>query len=308
MDTLTHNLAGHRRRIRRARAADAALRAAFYASVAGGLALAASKFAGIALPDAPLVGALLAVPVAVALRVWTRTFSLRDCAIHLDRLLGLEERLSTAIEASGPLGAAVKADAADAIGRSTLPPRRLPREAALLGGGLLLILALAVIPSPERSGARGDRGLEEVAAEQAARLESLANVDVQFQELKEEAVRALRQERPEQALAILEELRRRLAEEMLANPGPKGDAAGKLLEQVDAGAAAVSAELARLGRTVHAPPPAVAQAKLARQNAGPGPASPVAAPPAGPAGTAVVSVDVPWSPHYDTVVRRYRGY
>jgi hypothetical protein len=307
LDTLTHNLAGHRRRIRRARAADAALRAAFYASVAGCLALAASKFAGVALPDAPLAGALLAVPVAMALREWTRTFSLRDCAIHLDRLLGLEERLSTAMEASGPLSAAVKADAADAIGRSTLPARRFPREASLLAGALVLTLALAVIPSPERSGARGDQGLEEVAAEQAARLESLANVDVQFQEMKEEAVRALRQERPEQALAILEELRRRLAEQMLANPGPKGDAAQKLLEQVDAGAAAVSAELARLGRTVHAPPPAVAQAKLERQNSGSGPSAP-AAPVVAPAGTAAVSVDVPWSPRYDTVVRKYRGY
>jgi len=307
LDTLTHNLAGHRPRIRRARAADAALRAAFYASVAGGLALAASKFAGVALPDAPLAGALLAVPVAMALREWTRTFSLRDCAIHLDRLLGLEERLSTAMEASGPLGAAVKADAADAIGRSTLPARRMPREAALLAGALLLILALAVIPSPERSGARGDRGLEEVAAEQAARLESLANVDVQFQELKEEAVRALRENRPEQALAVLEELRRRVAEQMLANPGPKADAAQKLLEQVDAGAAAVSAELARLGRTVHAPPPAVAQAKLERQNSGSG-SSATAAPAIAPAGTAAVSVDVPWSPRYDTIVRRYRGY
>src|SRR5579862_8373814 len=138
MDALTQNLAGHRRRIRLARAADAALRWAFYASVAGCLALAVSKFAGLRLPYSSLAAALAVAPVAMALREWARAFSVTDCAIHLDRLLGLEERLSTAMEAAGPMGPAVRADAVDAIGRASMPARRYPREATLLIGSLLL--------------------------------------------------------------------------------------------------------------------------------------------------------------------------
>jgi hypothetical protein len=308
VDALTRNLAGHRRRIRLARAADSALRCAFYASVAGCFALAVSKFAGVGLPYGPLAATLAVAPVAMALREWARSFSIRDCAIHLDRLLGLEERLSTAMEAAGPMGPAVQADAAAAIGRAPMPSRRYPREATLLVGSLLLAGALAVIPSPERSGARGDRALEEVSAEQAATLESLAKVDVRFQELREEAVRALRENRPEQALGLLEELRRKLAEHLLEGNGTTTDAEQRLLDQIASASAAVSAELARLGRVVHAPPPAIAQAKLERQKSGA--AEPVSAGPtaAAPVTGAAVAQEIPWSPRYDAVVRKYRGY
>src|SRR5205085_2160491 len=158
----------------------------------------------------PLAAVLAVPPIAMALRAWVRSFSLRDCAIHLDRSLGLEERLSTAMEAAGPMAPVVRADAAAVFGRTSIPSRRYPREATLLIGTLLLAGVLAVIPSPERSGARGARALEEVSVEVAAKLESLANIDVRFQELKEEAARALREHRPEQALALLEELGRRL--------------------------------------------------------------------------------------------------
>ncbi len=307
MDDLNHKLAGHRRRIRLARAADAALRGAFYASVAGCFALAVTRFAGIPLPAAVALSLLAAVPAAAALRAWTRRFSVRDCAIHLDRLLGLDERLSTAMEATGPLGPMVQADAAAAMGRSTLPARRLPREAALFGGSLLVAAALAVLPSPERSGARGDKALEVVAAEQAAKLESLSNVDVQFQETTQQAIRELHEGRPEQALAILEELRRRLAEKILEG-GPSAPAAQALLDQAAASAAAVSAELGRLGRVVHAPPPAVAQAKLQRQRQRIGDAT-ASAPEFSPSApsSAVVSDNIPSSPRYEPIVRRYLG-
>ncbi|MBV8880778.1 MAG: hypothetical protein JO332_12480 [Planctomycetaceae bacterium] len=308
MDELTHNLTGHRRRIRLARAAEAALRWAFYASVAGCLASAASKFAGVPLPYARLAGLLAAAPLAMAVREWARRYSLRDCAIQLDRQLGLDERLSTAMEATGPLSPALKVDAAAAIGRSVVPARRYPREAALLGGTLLLAAALAVIPSPERSGARGDRALEEVSAEQAATLESLAKVDARFEELATDAARALKEGQPEQALALLEELRRRLAEHLLEGGGAKVEAEQKILDQVAASSAAVSAELARLGRVVHAPPPAVAQAKLERQKtaaSAPASSAPAAAV---PAAAAPLAQEIPWDSRYDSVVRKYRGY
>lgn len=305
MDDLTDKLARHRRRIRLARSADAALRWAFYVSVAGCVALAGTRFAGVPLPAALTLSVLAAIPAVFALREWLRAFTVRDCAIHLDRALGLEERLSTAMEATGPLGPMVKADAAAAIGRSVLPPRRLPREAALLAGSLVLAATLAILPPPERSGARGDRALELVAAEQAKKIESFANIDLQIQETSQQAATALREGRPELSLALLEELRRKLAEKILEG-GPSAPAAQALLDQATASAAAISAELGRLGRVVHAPPPAVAQAKLQRQRGGdaaPSAASnpDVALPPG------VVSDNIPVSPRYEPVVRRYLG-
>ena len=301
-----HTLSAQRRRIKGARAVDAALRWAFYASVAGCIALAVSKIAGLALPLALAGGLLGAVPVAMALREWARAWSLRDCAIHLDRLLGLEERLSTALEAVGPMGPVVRADAAAAMERSPLPSRRLPREARLLGGSLLLAGALLTLPSPERSGSKMDPSLAAVSAEQAAKLESLANVDVQFKEVAEQAARALQEGRPEQALAILEELRRKLAEKLLEGGGA-GAETQKLLDEATASAAAISAELARLGRTIHASPPVVAQAKLDRRRGNEAAAAEEPALNPGPAGRAALSQDAPWDPRYDPVIRRYLG-
>jgi len=308
VDELSRKLARHCRRIRLARAAHSALRWAFYASIAGCLALAGSKFAGFRLPYASLAAALAGAPLAMALREGVRSFSIRDCAIHLDRLLGLEERLSTALEAAGPMRSIVRSDAAAAFGRTSMPARRYPREATLLAGTLVLAAALGVVPSPERSGARGDRALEEVSAEQAAKLESLTNIDVRFQELAGEAARALRENRPEQALALLEDLRRRLAEHLLEGSGAGADAEQALLDQIASSSAAVSAELARLGRVVHAPPPAVAQAKLERQKSGA--VEPVLAGPtaAAPSTGIPVAQEIPWSPRYDSVVRKYLGY
>jgi hypothetical protein len=305
VNELMQELSAQRRRIKGARAVDAALRWAFYASVAGCIGLAVSKVAGLALPLALAGGLLGAIPVGMALREWARAWSLRDCAIHLDRLLGLEERLSTALEAVGSMGPAVRADAAAAMGRTPLPSRRLPREARLLGGSLLLAGALLTLPSPERSGARLDPALAAVSAEQAAKLESLANVDVQFKEVAEQAARALQDGQPEKALAILEDLRRKLAEKLLDGGGAAGTQ--KMLDEATASAAAISAELARLGRTIHAAPPVVAQAKLDRQRGSAAAAAEAPALTAGPAGRAAVSLDVPWNPRYDPVIRRYLG-
>ncbi|HZF00028.1 MAG TPA: hypothetical protein VE981_23670 [Planctomycetota bacterium] len=308
MDDLTGTLAGYRRRIRLARAGTAALRWGFHASVAACLTLAVVKFAGISLPLAAAGSVLLAVPVAMAALEWGRSFTLRDCAIHLDRRLGLEERLSTAMEAAGPMAPVVKADAAAAIGRSRLPSPRLPREAKLMAGSLVLAVVLAGLPSPERSGARSDRALDAVAAIEAARLESLANVDVRFKPLADKAAEELRHGRPEQALAALEDLERMLAEKMLEG-GPTASETSKLLDQASASAEAVSAELARLGRTVHAPPPAVAQAKLSRQTAASTfETAPAPFPLRTSVSAAAVSAEIPWSPRYDAVVKKYRGH
>jgi len=302
VDELLDKLAVHRRRIRAARVADAALRWAFHASVAACLGLLIAKLAGVALPFAVAVAVVAAVPAAMAIRELARSFSIRDCAIHLDRLLRLEERLSTAIETSGSMGALLRADAGEALARTPMPARRLPREGKLLAGSLLVLAALATIPAPGRSTVKGDPAFEAVTAEEAAKLLALARIDVQFQE----AADALKAGRPEEALALLEELKRRLASKQLQDGGGQGAAeTQKMLDQATASAAAVSAELARLGRTVHAPPPAVAQAKLERQKAVEQAA--VTGGPAAASGAAVHAVDTPWNPKYDPVIRRYFG-
>jgi hypothetical protein len=305
VDELLQKLAAQRRRIRGARVADAALRWTFYASVAACLALLVSKFAGVALPMALAAAALAALPAAMALREWTRAFSIHDCAIHLDRLLGLEERLSTALETPGGMGAALRADATGALSRAPLPRHSLPREARLLAGSVALLAALLAIPSPDRSGATVDPVLKALSLEEAKKLESLAHLDVQFKEVADALP-----EHPEKALAGLDELRARLAAKLLLESGGDGSRAEtqRMLDQATASAAAISAELARLGRTVHAPPPAVAQAKLARQKAVEESAPEAAsAASSGARRAAASSSSVPWNPRYDPVIRRYFG-
>jgi hypothetical protein len=303
VDELLQKLAAQRRRIRGARVADAALRWAFYASVSACLALLVSKFAGVALPLAVAAAGLAALPAAMALREWTRAFSIRDCAIHLDRLLGLEERLSTALETPNGMGAALRADAAVALNRAPLPRHSLPREAKLLAGSVALLAALLAIPSPDRSGATEDPVLKALSLEEAKKLESLANLNVEFKEIA-----ATLPEHPEEALARLEDLKARLAKLLESGGDGSGAETQRMLDQATASAAAISAQLARLGRTVHAPPPAVAQAKLARQKAVEESAS-ESAPAVASSGArrAAASSSVPWNPRYDPVIRRYFG-
>ncbi|MBI3858400.1 MAG: hypothetical protein HY293_22175, partial [Planctomycetes bacterium] len=301
---LLHKLAAHRRRIRGARVAEAGPRWAFYASVAACLALLIFKLAGVALPAAAAAGALAAVPAAVAIREWARAFSIRDCAIHPARLLGLDERLSSALESSGAMGTVLLADATGALSRAAMPPRRVPREGKLLAGSLVLLAVLFTIPSPGRSGAKGDPAFEAATAAEAAKLEALANVDVQFQE----AAEALKQGRPEEALALLEDLRRKLAAKLLDGAGGAAAPTQALLDQATSSASAISAELARLGRRVHAPPAAVAQAKLERQKAvEQGIAAAASSSDPSVALRSAVSDGAPWHPRYDPVIRRYFG-
>jgi len=247
---------------------------------------------------------IAALPVAMAVREWARAFSIRDCAIHLDRLLGLDERLSTALETADGMGPVLRADAAGALRRAPLPRHAFPRESKLLGGSAALLAALLAIPSPDQTGARVDPAFAAVTAEEAAKLASLAHLDVKFQE----AAAAL-PDHPEVALALLEELRARLAAKLLEGAGDgSGAELQKMLDQATASAAAISAELARLGRTVHAPPPAVAHAKLERQKAveqGSASAASAAAPAA--ASPAVAADPHPWNSRYDPVIRRYFG-
>lgn len=304
MDDLLRALASHRRRIRMGRAASTAARWAFALSVLACVYLAASKVAGLSLPRSAAVTALVAIPLAMAAREWARAFSLRDCAIHLDLALALEERLSTAVDCGGPMRDLQAADAAGALARAGRVPLRVPREAKLLPVSVLLLLALLAIPALERSGARNDPALEALLASEAAGLEAVAPERLEFREVAD----LLRRGRAEEALRKLEALREALELSLLRDGAGRGGATAKALDAAGAAAEALSAQLARMGRTVHARPPASASAKLARQEfpaVAEEPAS--ASDPEGVRAVAARLARADWDPRYDSVVRKYFG-
>lgn len=300
MNPLLGFLSGQRRRIRAGRAAAAAARSAFYASIAACALLAASKFLGTGFAVAAAACAL--APLVLAARAALLSFSIRDCAVHLDRALGLEERLATALEALGPMKEAQEADALATLSRTPVPRGRLPREGRLLAGSLLVVLALLAVPSFERRTASADPVLRAVLEEEAARLAGLETLDAEFREVRE----LVEKGEIERALDRVRALEAKLAEKMM-EAGGGGAGTRKLLDEAGASAAALSAELARRGRTVHAAAPVVAEAKLRRQFAE-APAEFVA--PSGdvlPAAAAAVLARKDWDPRYDPVIRRYFG-
>jgi len=307
VEELLEKLAAHRRRIRLARAAAAAARWAFYVSVLACVYLAASKVLGLTVPRAAAVTVLAAVPLGMAAREWARTFSVQDCAVYLDRALGLEERLSTAVECSGAMRGAQGADAARALSGAALPPRRVPREAKLLAGSTLLLGALLVVPAPERSGAAGNPALEAAAKAQAAKLDLLS---ADHPDLRR-AAELLREGRLEEAAALLQAVRARLEKRALEAGGADAKTE-RLLAAVTESAAGLAAQLAAAGRVVHAPPPVAADLKLERQAAGPPVADapdparlPAADPEAVLRSLAALRERPDWSPRYDGVIRRY---
>ncbi len=310
MEDLLDKLAAHRRRIRLERAAGAAARWAFYASVLACVYLAASKIAGLTVPRSAAVTVLAAIPLGMAAREWVRSFSVRDCAVHLDRVLGLEERLSTAVECSGAMGGFQGADAARALSRAEIPPLRLPREAKLLAGSALVLGALLVVPAPERSGAPGNPALEEAAKAQAEKLESLAESEPELRRV----ARLLREGRLEEALALFRAVKVKIEERILEGGGGGDPKMERLLAAVSEGAEGLAARLAAAGRVVHAPPPVTADRKLerlaARLPAG-GTEEPAVVPPgAADPGAVLRSLAAlrerpDWNPRYDGVIRRY---
>lgn len=304
MNELLATLAAHRRRVRIERAAETAVRWAFHAAVLACVFMAASKILGLTISRSVAVTLLVAIPLSMAAREWVRSFSVRDCAIHLDRVLGLEERLATAVEAAGPMAGVQAQDAAGALRSAPPLPRRLPRETRLLAAALILLAALIVAPAPSRSGASADPALEAAARTEADKLEAIGAADPEIAR----AVALLRLGRTEEALALLQSIRERLAERALES-GTSGGAAKAALEAVSAGVAALSAELARAGRVVHAPVPAAASRKLERQADAAASGSPALADEGGPLPRASAGTLArrDWPERYHGIVKAYFG-
>jgi hypothetical protein len=299
---LERKLPALRRRLRIGRAAESAARGAFYASLAACVVLAVARIAGLAVPGAVAWGGIAAVSLALALREAGRSFTLRDCAIHLDRLLGLDERLSTAVDAApGPMREAQGADAEAALAHAALPPRRLSREARLLGGSALLVGAILLIRTPADAGGSDDPALEAVTHGLETKLEELGADRIEFREIRRE----LQDRRLEDAAGRLRALADKLEQERLQGGG--GTQADRDREAATAGAAALSAELARLGRPIHAAPPSVVALKLERQRLGAAPATPFSADEESVRAVATILERHDWAPRYDAVIRKYYG-
>ncbi len=297
MDSLAPVLDVHRRRLRVLRAAEASARGAFWVSLAGGASLLLARIVGLPLGGATAFSVLALAAGLLAGRELLRRFTRRDCAVLLDRQLGLEERLATALEGSGTMKELQAADAAAALSRARVPAWQAPREARWLAGSLALMLALSLAPMFEGRGDAGTARLEAVLDQEAAKIEALAPERIEFKEVAE----ALRAGRVDEALAGLQKLRESLAAKA-ATEGAAGAEARRQDEALGDAARGLGAELGRAGRPVHAVAPAAADARGRRllESAGAAPADGLP-----PERRAAVLDAKEWDPRYDAVVKRY---
>ena len=150
----------------------------------------------------------------------------RRAAQRVDRLLGLRERLSTAIElhetgADTPLAPYQQADAS-ALAAQLHPrqiPLALPRRPLLIAlVPALMTLALLTLPNP----------MNRVLAERAAVAEMIEEVTQQLAALEEEL--ASRQDLTPEQRAELEAILRQLQAELARNPGDRQEALADLAQ------------------------------------------------------------------------------
>ncbi len=312
-----------RGRIRRARALESALKGALHGALAAGAYLVIQKFTGW---PAALAAAAVVPPLALGAAAALRRLDLRQAAAALDRVLGGEERVATALEGgSGPLVPLAVEDAARALDRSDLRrvgAWRWPAEARLLVPALAFLAVLALLPGRGRSLAAEGPSVRDAVDAQARELERAAD-PAKVGELAARAREILRGlEGPDPVAAAV--AARRLAVEIRAGlaggmPDPDG-ARRELAGRLEAAGSAASRELARRGIDVPSVDPAdlEARALAAKGRGGPAGASgrPESFDVAAVAGGAPVDpgvaeaarrklADHAWDPKYDDLVRRY---
>lgn len=140
-------------RIRRARRIDRALLVFGRAGLL--IALVGCVLALSVRPSPAWLGAALVAAAVASIADAVRRVSLRACAAMTDRTLSLEERLSTSLEARGPLAQVQAADALRAL-QARLPEAvrvHPPREVFFAGVALLVALTLWAAPAPLESSA-----------------------------------------------------------------------------------------------------------------------------------------------------------
>jgi hypothetical protein len=298
MDAFARELDRLGRRLRLRGVLRRASRGAFLAAVGAGLALLAVRLLSWPVSAAAVLAALGIAVGALFARELLRPFGRPQAAAALDRLLGLEERLSTALEASGPLQGLQAADAARALSAARLPAAPLPLEAKLSAAALVVLLGLAALPAFDGREGAAEVRLRRLLEGEREKILAAAPDSVEVREAVEELPRLS----PERALLRLEALNRRMAEKWLA--GGAGSAEAKrVLDAAGAAADGLGAELGERGSTVHARAPVVAEAKLRRRlEEIPSGEADGGLPPT--TATAVLSRN-DWDPRYDPVVRSY---
>ncbi|HZN62885.1 MAG TPA: hypothetical protein VFC90_10825 [Planctomycetota bacterium] len=323
MTTVEAQVRDVRARMRRAAGFGAAVRGAFYgALLAGGWLVVAKLFGWTRGP----LWAAAALPVFTGVAAIARRFELRHAAALLDRALGLEERVATALEGPrGPFGAAVSTDAVRALDPSRVAGVgrfRWPSEARFLVPALAFVALLAYVPDPSRSPAVADADLRAAVDRDVDRLSRVPVADAALAEKVKKLLGDLRSD-DLQRMAAGAEAARRLAVEIrsgLATAGGDREALRALADRLDAAGAGASSELARRGIDVPDVAPVDLEARVAAAKArgdlgstGSRPEDrPVTRWPDGTAVPIDVRKDIehqlaakPVDPRYDEIVRRY---
>ena len=302
-----------RARMRRAAVLETAAQWSLYAALAAAVLL----FAG---GPKPLLGVALAIPLVAAAVEAARRIELRTAAAALDRDLGLDERVATALETpSGPFADISVREARRVLSGADfrrVGAVRWSPEAKLLPAALALVALL------------GFGGRSEAPLSMAG---SVARLDFEIRALEkasaaspkrgqiEEILRALRSENPakiREAAEAARKLAAALRAEAATNQDPAARELADLLEAAGAGAAR---ELAAAGITVPdvAPADVDVRAAIARaRDPGAWSSSPDVFDPAKiaasvPMDGAEVEVlrrslsEKRWDPRHDELVRRY---
>lgn len=310
-----------RARMRRAAGFGAALRWALYGAMLAGGWLVAAKLFGW--PRAPLWAAA-ALPALAGAAAFARRLDLRQAAAFLDRALGLEERVATAMEGpAGPFGAAVAADAARALdpNRAAGVARfRWPAEARFLLPALAIVAILAVVPDRARSAAMADAELRAAVDPAIEKLSRVPVADAALAERVKKLMADLKSDDLARMAAGAEEARKVAVEIRtgLAKAGGERENLRSLADKLEAAGAGASSHLARRGIDVPEVPPVDLEARIAAAKARGDLPSIGARPddqeiPRVPAGAAIPlelrerirSAAMPSDPRYDEIVRRY---
>ncbi len=270
MNSLESQVREVRARMRRAAGLGAAVRWALYGSLLAGGWLIAAKLFGW--PQAPLWAAV-SLPALAGIAAAARRFDLRHAAALVDRALGLEERVATALEGpGGPFGTALSTDAARALdpNRAAGVGRfRWPAEARFLIPAVVMVAILAWIPDQARTAAIADVELRAAVEPDIDRLARVpvgdaalaAKVKAILDDLKSDDLKRM---------AAGAEAAKKLAVEIragLAHGGGDRDALRALADRLDAAGSGASTQLSRRGFEVPDVAPVDLEARVAAAKA-----------------------------------------
>ena len=312
-----------RARMRRAAGFSAAVRWAFYGALLAGGGLVAAKLFGS--PREPLWAAV-ALPALAGVAAAARRLDLRQAAAFLDRALGLEERVATALESpAGPFGSALSTDAAralDPVRAAGVGRFRFPIEGRFLMPALVLVVLLASIPDPARSAEMADPDLRAAVDQEIDRLSRVPVADAALAE-KVKALLADLKSDDLKRMSAGAEAARKLAVEIragLAKGGGDREALRALADRLESAGAGASSQLSKRGIEVPEVPPVDLEARvaaaIARGDLMSSGARPEDRPVTRVTADAPIPIEVrdeverrlaakPLDPRYDGIVRRY---